>query len=801
MSTVASQLQGPASYIYEGIWTNWSKGRISGSTLTLSAHNAWLLSPALAILISIAGGQLWRLFQFALHQSRATSERKNYLFHQQQVALRNTAVDINTLWRCVQFAFAWRHEKEVHSFWQSAPLVLFILLHVCLVNLAGLFSSSLLNAGDQVLSRAPNCGTYNNTYLQTVFGSDDSEEAQSQRIEFHNHMNSIYASVQQHVDICSTSVEGCDTLPVKSLNWTKTLLPGKCPFESSVCHPDSQGTVLLDSNYISSHSNLGFNFPNRDQMAFRMNTQCAPLNDLRFVSDWNDTAPRTMKAAQQISDAMYGPSWTSQRNATYSVIKQDLTCEQQMTIPPYSLKVVNAQANGTWEAGTADFDPIPELRLTDAELDLVLLSFGGAYNGPVSDPWFSSQTTANVSNAYCEKEELYTRDLPLTAMGCKSQWQICRPDLQDHFNNASCTPPLGRLQLEGAVYADNFVQGLTNRQRATIDRILYTINFGSINQVIDKLSQATVAPLLARHNMSSTIGSALPADQWQKEVDYWFSILLSYYQVTSLQLGTGQFAASSEYVNITRPSKTDPEQMAAYEICQNQIIRSSVYQNFNFFALMLTVILCVIIIILGLTIEDVIGCIRKRQEKSTGHNQDMWDLNSDIEMLKTISIRNTNTPWSRSANGVPLASAGSTACIAELGCETWTTEEAIGVVHHRTTKGLAQYRSRGNRIYGSDDERNGAVSSETRSSFDFVNQIRGSSEERAEFDESHGHTYHQYSVPQSKSFTQFDSYSERPNAAAETYLRAQRRPPSGWGVLPSRFSGFWSRNGTQDSAW
>lgn len=696
----SAKAEGPDAYIYEGIWTNWSKGRVFGSTLTLSVHDAALLSPALAILISIAGGQLWRLFQFALHQSRATSEKRNYLFHQQQVALRNTAIDINTLQRMLQLTFAWRHEKSIHSFRRSLPLLLFILLHILLVNLAGLFSSSVLNAGDQVLSRSPTCGTYSNTYMNdTVYSSDPSDEAQAKRIEFQNNLNSIFASVQQHVDICQTSVDGCDTLPVKSLGWARTFLPGECPFETSICHPDSEGTVSLDSNYISTHSDLGFNFPEEDRMAFRIVTQCAPLDNSRFVSDWKDVAATSNGSAYQIADAMYGPSWYSQRNATYSVVKQNLTCEQKMATPPYTLKVLNAKAGGSYENGTADFDPIRELQLSDGELDLILLSFGGAYNGPVSDPWFASRTLKNEFDSFCQMEELYVRDLPLTAMGCKSQWQICKSDIVSSYNSTSCTPPLDHMQLLSTAYSKDFVQDMSPRQLATMDRIAAILDFGSLNQVIDKLSQATVAPLLARHYMSSTIGSALPSDQWQNEAEYWFSILLTYYQVMSLQLGTGEFAASVDYLNIMKPSSTDPLEMAAYEICQNQIIRSNAYQNFDFFALILTIVLCVMIIALGLSVEEVIGCIRKRRQQYTDHPQDMWDVNSDIEMLKNISIRNTNTPWSRSPSGIPLAGAGSTASVADLGCQTWTTEKAKGLVHNRTTTGLEKHRLQNKQFY------------------------------------------------------------------------------------------------------
>lgn len=698
---------GPSSYIFEGVWSNWGKGRVLGSTLTLSAHDASLLSPALATLISIAGGQLWRLSQFAIHQIRATPAKQNYLFHFQQVALRNTAVDINALWRFIRFAFAYRHEKEIRSFSQSAPLILFTLLHVVLLILASLFSSRLLNAGNEVLSRSPYCGVYNSTYTNALYRNDSSDETFRQRMEYRNNINSIFASIQQHVDICQTSVDGCDnTRPVRSLESTAIILDAKCPFDSSICHPDIDGAMALDTGFISSHSDLGFNFPEKDRMSFRIFTQCAPLDSSRFASGWQDVAATPERPGHQIADALYGPSKFSQRNSTWSIVRDNMQCEQKMVTSPYTLNVQHAAPGGSVAKGTADFDPIPELRLRDADTDLILLSFIGAYEGPVSDPWFSARTEYVDPDAYCQNlsKQLYTRDFPITAMACSTQWQICISDTAVRFNSTSCTPLLARSQLLEMVSSDPFHGQLNSRQLATIQRIFEVANQATLNQVINKLSQATVAPLQARHNISDTVGRPLPSYQWQIEAQYWFSILLAYVQEMSLQLGTGQFAASKAYVNITRPSDTDQVQRAAYEICQNQLIRSASYQNFNFFALVLTTSLCVVIIILGLLIEDTVGSVRRHRNEYTKHLQSMWMRNLDIEMLKTISILKTKTPWSRSACGVPLASAGSMASVEDLGVDTWSTLENRGVVHYQTMTGLQRY-GLGNHPPGTSQER------------------------------------------------------------------------------------------------
>jgi len=70
---------GAADYVFEGVWTNWKKGPVFGLTLTLSPDNVALLLPAITLLISMAGSQLWQLFRFNLHQVRATSSKQKFL--------------------------------------------------------------------------------------------------------------------------------------------------------------------------------------------------------------------------------------------------------------------------------------------------------------------------------------------------------------------------------------------------------------------------------------------------------------------------------------------------------------------------------------------------------------------------------------------------------------------------------------------------------------------------------------------------------------------------------------------------
>lgn len=687
-----STAHGAAEYIYEGIWTDWSKGPILGSTLTVSPYHATILSPAIAIFVSIAGSQLWRLFQFGLHQARATKHPSDFLYHQQQVVLRNTGADLNAMWRLSRLGIAWRHQQHVAAFRTSFPLVFWTLVHFVTVVVASILSSLVLGAGDRALSRSPYCGTFNQTYLETVYSNNVLDPAVPQlAMEYASYVNEKWAAVQKHVDICSTSVEGCDSLPIDDLPYSARLMSKSCPFNNEVCHPSIDGSMSFDTGYLSTMNHLGINAPEHDRMAFRLTAECTPLNDNKYTTDWHTVQTSDKDSSKRMADALYGVGATSSRNATYSITDLDIDCDQRATIPPYWLDAQYAAAGGSVDQESATFDPIPELQQTDADLSLMLLSFNNAYDGPVYDPWFAASTPHNDSNAFCldQAKIFYVRDRPLTGLACTQQWQFCNTTKHRDLNDAHCTPPMGIVQLDSLIFAGGEPASVefSPEQLALISRFDQVAVSASFYYVAYALSKATSAPLKARNLISTTAGLPLPATQWQEETKYWTEILLAYLQQSWIDFSTGQFSPKTDYINVTKSIKDskhlDPLDKAAANMCANQIVRTTVYRNFNFFALMLTLVLGTIVIVLGLSIEDIIGLIRQRRLNYEGGSskQDMWVLNSDIEMLKTISELQGGAVWSRSKNGVPIAEPGMKADINGLRAENYDSDSTKVLVH------------------------------------------------------------------------------------------------------------------------
>jgi hypothetical protein len=135
------QALGASSHVYQGVWVYWGKGKTLGAMLTVAPSNASILVAVVAIFVQVAGSQLWKVFQLALHQRRATTKPRDGLHHQQQAILRNDTSDFSSIWQLLNVGFAWRRQKTIHPLRRSIALAGWALLHFLLFAFAGIFST------------------------------------------------------------------------------------------------------------------------------------------------------------------------------------------------------------------------------------------------------------------------------------------------------------------------------------------------------------------------------------------------------------------------------------------------------------------------------------------------------------------------------------------------------------------------------------------------------------------------------------------------------------------------------------
>lgn len=90
-------------------WTNWSHGKVRGTTITLTRNNGGLLIAFVAIFVGATGRSLWRIFCFILHYLLSTPmESKDGFHHQRQAIIRNSDTASQGGWQLLTSVVTWK---------------------------------------------------------------------------------------------------------------------------------------------------------------------------------------------------------------------------------------------------------------------------------------------------------------------------------------------------------------------------------------------------------------------------------------------------------------------------------------------------------------------------------------------------------------------------------------------------------------------------------------------------------------------------------------------------------------------
>jgi hypothetical protein len=630
-----AQALDPAAYIFQGTWTNWSRGKVWGLTWTLSPDTAVLVTSALAVFVTLAGIQLWTIVRFTIHQVWAPAERQTATpnLSKQQLILRNASTDFTTA--RLMAILAWQGRQRTGKISARAvSIACFAVLHGLLFVAAGTFSARAISTGssdrgNDVLSRSPHCGFWRAGYDEAANNGPNTLDMESLALSVQADAKKSH-SVQQSLEYSQNCYHAlapldsgflsstCNTFKRPRLEWDS--YESKCPFDAQVCHNDTKA-IVLETKIIDTHQHLGINAQGHDRLTYQRKTTCAVLNDTNYVADWNGfIAIGEKPSSRETAYAFYGENLgiVGEPNYTYSYSNFAAFYDgfTSRVTSPYQVDAELAYAITDPAWSVSDFNPIRELQQDSADLTLLFLSFTGKYLEPIHDPWFSALREEDVSGAPQDilKTE-YSRDRAISTLGCIEQHKLCT-------SNYVCTPYLGFDQVQNVGF---FNAALNQHQGVTMDRLLRAVTAGSMREVVYKLA-ITNTPLLASN--ASAIGSrvisvGLPDDQWKREVQNWHSIGMAQIQRTIAQWSTGQIAADIQFLD---PPRSDEEKW----FCENFIIPSVVYQSFSIMAIILIVLFGALIIILSLNIRKVASlsrrCFKRREPRKDWDKDDMLRL-------------------------------------------------------------------------------------------------------------------------------------------------------------------------------
>jgi hypothetical protein len=146
--------------VYTGVWTNWSKGKVLGWTLTTTSRNGAILIAFLALYITYVSTRIWRILCFCLHQHYSTKTAGSAFHQQSQITLRNADNAPSALLIWMKMAWSWRKSAD-KAYRRIFFLVALAIFTISWTAVAGIYSSRIASfTGDEVRLTGEYCGYY-----------------------------------------------------------------------------------------------------------------------------------------------------------------------------------------------------------------------------------------------------------------------------------------------------------------------------------------------------------------------------------------------------------------------------------------------------------------------------------------------------------------------------------------------------------------------------------------------------------------------------------------------------------------
>lgn len=187
----------------------------------------------------------------------------------------------------------------------------------------------------------------------------------------------------------------------------------------------------------------------------------------------------------------------------------------------------SSTANGTVWISRSDFEPIPQLTVSDADLLLVFLSPEGVfYFNRTEDPWYRATVPTSPATFLDMEPVLYKPDEAASPLGCVQRYQYC--DSSKHCGSlASHADALLSASTifhssPGDYWSD---VDPSYRQDATNSRFLaFRSILRSSLDLYALISALGPSCLLSSQHLGQGFMGPLPNNQWQLDVSHWFAM-------------------------------------------------------------------------------------------------------------------------------------------------------------------------------------------------------------------------------------------------------------------------------------
>ncbi|KAI0536531.1 hypothetical protein GGR58DRAFT_503168 [Xylaria digitata] len=644
--------QGNQYPVYVGIWTNWSRGRIMGSTLTISRRDADLLIAFTAFFIAFVATRTWRILCFIFHQFYSTADPQDAIHHQRQAIFRNSSSPESGIQILLRLLWANRHSK---GWFRPLPAAIVAIVCISAFTIAGGFSSQISTAvGDEVLISSSNCGY---TPLLNTVSEDPFHFLRLSDLATKTNSAANYA--QQCYSNENTGLLECGRFTTKKVANNKMDNQAGCPFKEHLCRNESTN-LYIDSGYIDSHKVFGINAPLNERVLFREVLHCAPLTTTGFTYEKNTSLGRSTLYQYGFT---IGGGENNYVHAAQSVESQYLAAKaddvvadgQNYILTPYASVVKNQ----TTDTSVSEFYPIDEIARKDADITLLFLSGNGVtFSQPSDDQWYRLNSTPSsfiIIGNQGEKLQLYIPQEPASPLSCISQYQFCNTA----FEGTQGCGPLASLKdgIAGAApffdttYTEFSEDIVKSEAGAQFNYVINTLFSTSTSQFFGILQQLGSTSLTSQKTLRGGFQGPIASNQWQSDVSHWWDISMAALQSGFLD---SAYVPDNSNILVSRFNYTAPE---FQKLCSNQKIRSTSYGSFSLFGLFFTLTVGLLLILVSYLLEPMFESLHKRK----GYKQYAyleWVAGATLQLQRLAHEEIGFGTWSEGTETIPMAKEG-----------------------------------------------------------------------------------------------------------------------------------------------
>ncbi|KAI1357338.1 hypothetical protein F5Y08DRAFT_352669 [Xylaria arbuscula] len=637
-----------------GVWTNWSRGQIMGSTLTLGRRDADLLIAFIGFLIAFFATRAWRILCFTFHRYYSTSLPQDAIYHQRQAILRNSSSPEDGINMLLRLLWESRQSKG-----PLRPLSTAAVATCCLAafTVAGGFSSRISTAvGTEVLIKSNNCGY---SRLASIF--DDPERHFAGLPYLAGQINNAANYALQCYSSNNSAGLDCNRYIRNHIAGTRDL-KAACPFSTGICRNASLN-IRLDSGYIDSHEDLGVNSPVDKRILWRNVLQCGPLVTGGFTSERH-----SVDQNENFTLYHYGTT-TSPQGDPLDYIYKAASVESQYsstltsndisdTYYTHHLNPLQSTVGNRTTSKNSDFVAIQPLFRDDADTYLIFLSGNGVtYAFPTSDEWYQVASTPTNGSAISTNTALSTKvylpSLPASPLGCADQYQLCNAAMPEDRRCgplASLTDAIsGAAPLFGTQYLNYATFGAQagNPRTDSEARFNYfAARLATRTSINILLTQLGSAGLISQRNLLNGVQGPLAPNQWQLDISHLWNISMALQQTALVNMAYGPTDSGTlqNWVNFTSP--------ALQKICDSQKIHSTAYGSFSVFGLCFTLLFGFLITLISYLVEPISSYLCKKK----GYNRYAhleWTTNATLQLQRLAHDEVGSGTWSQCLRYIP----------------------------------------------------------------------------------------------------------------------------------------------------